>query len=241
MNKIIAASIAVAIGAVLSPAKSQSLDTLPVTYSRALCYASANNKIYCTYRNQAILVVDCVTNLVIDTIDVVDNRNPISGRSYFCYNNRDNIVYTIYNWTSIAVIDCSADSILDTISVGDAPGALTYDSVSNKVYCSVYSTTSKIAIIDCETNHVIKEFLDISFDAAERNPVQSQTYTLSLNSGLIYVIREEVGIKEPTKIVPSLVAHNLPDGAMFDALGRRATVSSSGIYFRKGQKVVVGK
>jgi YVTN family beta-propeller protein len=143
------ASVLLAAACLLSSAHAQWLETTIQLDSGAtplaLCYNSANDKVYSANRHAGtVTVIDAATNDVIATVPVAESRYDI------CYNAQLNRVYCgVY---VISVIDGSTDSVVATID-GASAYVLIYNPQNNKVYGG--GTGPDVTVIDCEGDSVL--------------------------------------------------------------------------------------
>ena len=103
----------------------------------ALCYSSANNKVYCA--NSGLGMVSVISG---DSNQVVAKVPARGAPGALCYNPTNNKVYCA-NYGSyqnadstLSIIDCAVDSVIATLVVGHRPIALCYNPHDNKVYCA---------------------------------------------------------------------------------------------------------
>ncbi|MGB3480532.1 MAG: T9SS type A sorting domain-containing protein [bacterium] len=116
----------------------------------ALAFNSTDNKIYASSglypESGYITVIDGHTNVALNTISV-----PLSPYS-MVWNSSDNKLYiSSYSDNTITILDAHADTILTSL-VAPSPWSLEYNTISDKIYCSLVSS---VIIIDGISNEVI--------------------------------------------------------------------------------------
>ena len=104
---------------------------------------------YCTDSfNNAVLVLNCITNTVVFTIPLGVNPYGIT------YDSLNNTMYVgNYGVNTVNVIDCNANSVIYTITVGsleNQPYELAYSTINNAIYVSSHSD-STVSVISSPT------------------------------------------------------------------------------------------
>lgn len=152
----------------------------------SLVYNSCENTIYSDCIN-AVYVIDGGTNEVIDTILV--EGTPLG----LLYNPAGNKVYCVrggLHETDVLIIDGATNNIISTILFDRrlASVCMSYNSVSNKVYCSY---DSSVAVIDGVGDSLIKTIINTSNPsprAAAYNSTNNKLYLVSVGQSSITVI-----------------------------------------------------
>jgi DNA-binding beta-propeller fold protein YncE len=124
----------------IDDATSQKVRRIPTTYGGGLFYYPSNNRVYID--NNAVTVVDCSTNMVVDTIALgyqggaIGALNPVTGK-----------LYSISSGQPIVVLDCNGDSVLRTIPAPGSLEGLAVSTISNKVY-AVDHNNARLVVVD---------------------------------------------------------------------------------------------
>jgi DNA-binding beta-propeller fold protein YncE len=106
---------------ILDGRTNQVIQYLPDLASSGLVYNSFSDRLYCTNRNS--LVLDCATNIIIDTLPAgVIFHNPINNKLYCSDSN------------SIVVIDGATNEIIARFNEIGSPSSLIWNSLQNRHY-----------------------------------------------------------------------------------------------------------
>jgi len=100
---------------------------------------------------------------------------------------------------NVTIIDGKTNSVISTIEVGNAPYALCYNSINNKVYCANNGPPDyTVTVIDGENDNVIKT-IPVGYGPRSFawDPVQNQIYVANSGSSNVSVIRDTLVVNIP--------------------------------------------
>jgi DNA-binding beta-propeller fold protein YncE len=124
---------------ILDGRTNQVIEYLPNLKSYDVIYNPINDRLYCSNRQNYTLILDCVTNTVIDTL-------PVPRVVY--YNSINNKLYS-YDSSSVVVIDGVSNEIIarfDGIGIPDGLYPPIWNGVQNRTYVYFYGQ-SRVAVI----------------------------------------------------------------------------------------------
>lgn len=123
--------------------------SFPLQHALMVAYDSSDNRAYCTFHDDSLLVVDGVSHARIKSMPMdgatVPVWDPVSDRVYVSCQSSN----------SVAVVDCATDSLLTNIPVGAAPIEMYINTTRHKLYVLNYDAGTA-SIVDLATNQVIK-------------------------------------------------------------------------------------
>lgn len=182
------------------------------------CFNPITNALYIG-NGSTISILDCSTNLIINTITGV-----INGAAFGVYNPSNNTMYFGSAGSGVVtVIDCNTNTVLTVISVlPDFTFELCYSSISNKVYVAYNGTVNQVTVIDCSTNTVSSN-INIGFNAT--------FLTYNSNSNSIYVSGGSLGDNiqiiscSTDTIINSVTTGSFNGGLVYNPLNNNIYVS----------------
>lgn len=102
-------------------------------------------------KNDSVVVVDELTNIIIDRIDV--GKTPID----IAVSPSNNRVYvTNHESNSVSVIDTFSNTVIDTIKVGNDPSSIVITSSEDRLYVANDHISESISVIDTASNSIIE-------------------------------------------------------------------------------------
>jgi len=191
-NNLYVANLGSATVSVIDGSTNAVITTIPIGtpiagfVPHAIAFNPFNNNIYVTSSApfpNSVLVIDSLTNTVVDTIAVGDDPrslafNPINNNMYVTNANSD----------TVSVIDSSTNTVVDTIPVDDAPFAIAFNQFNNNMYVTNFNSGT-VSVIDSLTNTVVDTIpvgnlpLGIEF-----NPISKNIYVTNGGSNTVSVI-----------------------------------------------------
>lgn len=130
---------------IINPATNLVVGLIPLGLSASgfLTYNPINNTIYVCSNLNNLIVIDCNTNTIINTI--------LLSSSLFqsAFNSQQNTLY-VTSLTTLFVIDCNTNTIITSILL--ACISIQYNSTNNSIY--VIDSSSVINVINCLSNTI---------------------------------------------------------------------------------------
>jgi YVTN family beta-propeller protein len=176
-------------------------------YPRALCYDTANDRLYCAHTYPfALTAIDCATGTVTKRIKAGNSPtvlalNPLRGKLYCAGPDLaigggvgDTDVsemgtgITSGRGRGVAVIDARTNALVSYIRTPRGPSALRWVPETDRIYCSCSSADS-VVVIDCATDRVIASLAAGDEPGAiELSPASRTVFVASRGSGIIRIL-----------------------------------------------------
>ncbi len=186
---------------------------------KELAYSPVNNKIFgISYSTNQYFVIDCATNIIVNTTSIGIANNRLKS---IAYNSIKNTFYVTDLFGNLHEISSATNLLLFSSFIGGAPYKLTFVPTKNDMYITLNSTQS-VLDWDCVTNTAVGLPIlvgGILFKSIEYCSAKNTVYTGSIN-----------GINEIDVVTNTLLATSIPLLALdfgYHVIGNVMYVSSS--------------
>jgi len=147
-----------------------------------LVYVPSSDRVYVACEGDHVQIIDCRADTIIADENVGDDPK------YFALDRRDNKVYCLNAASGyVHVFDAAGDSFLYNIHGNTQPAAITWDSLSDKVYTCGWP--SWVQAVDCTTDEIVAE-LAVGSDPYGLccNPAHGKVYASCFDGNSVSII-----------------------------------------------------